>query len=124
MTEIHDTVTEQYDGKTPFGTDSSPSNYAWSTTKTSYVDAVNIGSGLSQSYGALLVANPKTFYLPAAGRRNDTGAVHNNSGAEGFYWTSSQYDDSKSYDMSFSSPFVFPSGATYYTHGNPVRCVR
>ncbi|MGQ3598393.1 FISUMP domain-containing protein, partial [Ornithobacterium rhinotracheale] len=61
--------------------------------------------------------------LPASGHRNYS-ASFNNQGSYGDYWSSSQYNSKRAWDMNFGSGGSNPSSNNDQAYGFSVRCLK
>ncbi|MCL2651812.1 MAG: fibrobacter succinogenes major paralogous domain-containing protein, partial [Candidatus Azobacteroides sp.] len=90
------------------------------------------------SYNASILANNvayigKLFYnsttnaslfMPAAGYRSNSDGTLLNTGSDGYYWSSTQYDSNSAYGLTFYSSNVFTADGYFYrVTGISVRCV-
>ena len=72
--------------------------------------------------GRLFGSGNNTIFLPAAGSRNDSDGTLGYVGSRGDYWSSTQYNESYAYLLSFISGNVI-TGGNDRSFGFSVRCV-
>jgi uncharacterized protein (TIGR02145 family) len=94
-------------------------NNTVSRTGTFIIGNTEYGSALQ--YGT--AGDPKRLTLPAAGNRNSTnGALNNNRGNSGFYWSSTE-NGSNAYYFFFGLGSVRPANYGSRTIGFSLRCI-
>ena len=65
----------------------------------------------------------ETFFLPAAGCRNDYSGTLGNQGSTGFYWSSTSFGEALGYSLRFGNTGIDPVYNYNRSYGFSVRCV-
>ncbi|MDR1225989.1 MAG: hypothetical protein LBK47_03720 [Prevotellaceae bacterium] len=63
-------------------------------------------------------------FFPASGYRNTSNGALTSQGANGYGWSSTQYNGTTGYRLNFNSTASTPAGNNSKAYGYPVRCVQ